>query len=170
VSDLSLAMRLQAVLFVAPNPVSIEQLAAATGEPAEAVREALAALVASVKTAGIRASELNGLYQLVSAPEAAADVVRFLQDETSSDLSKPALETLAIVAYRGPIAKSQIEAIRGVASDTMVRNLLARGLIAEAGKSPEPGRPALYAISHAFLQHFGLTSPKDLPPVPEAGK
>jgi segregation and condensation protein B len=170
VSELSLEVRLQAVLFVAPNPVSLEQLAAVTGEPSQAVQAALTRLTASLKPSGIRVSELNGLYQLVSAPEAAADVVRFLQDETSSDLSKPALETLAIVAYRGPLAKSQIEAIRGVASDTMVRNLLARGLITEAGKSSEPGRPALYAISHTFLQHFGLTSPKDLPPVPGAGQ
>jgi segregation and condensation protein B len=95
-------------------------------------------------------------------------VRRFLQEETNSELSKPALETLAIVAYRGPVTKSQIEAIRGVASETMLRNLLARGLILEAGKSQEPGRPIRYAISHSFLQHFGLTSAAELPPLPGA--
>ena len=72
------------------------------------------------------------------------------------------------MAYKGPLTKTAIEDIRGVASDTMIRNLLARGLIVEAGRSSEPGRPQLYAVSHTFLQHFGLTSSAELPPLPEA--
>jgi len=133
----------------------------------EEVQEALSSLQNSTRKDGICVSVLDGHYRLVSAPEAAATVRRFLQEESSSELSRSALETLAIIAYRGPLTKTRIEAIRGVASDTMLRNLLARGLVVTAGKSTDPGRPDLYAISHGFLQHFGLTSQTELPPVPE---
>jgi segregation and condensation protein B len=167
-SEPSLALSLQAILFVAPGPLTVAQLAEAAGHPAEDVEHELADLATAMQDGGIRLSQLHGQYRLVSAPEAAQLVRRFLQEETNSELSKPALETLAIVAYRGPVTKSQIEAIRGVASETMLRNLLARGLILEAGKSQEPGRPMRYAISHSFLQHFGLTSAAELPPLPEA--
>ena len=168
--ELSLSARLQAVLFVATEPLSAERLAEITESTAEEAAAALAGLARGLKGAGLRLSELDGKYRLVTAPEAAATVRRFLQSESNSDLTRPAMETLAIVAYRGPITKSGIEAIRGVSSDTMLRNLLSRGLISESGKSDEPGRPALYSISHTFMQHFGLTSPRDLPPLPEAPK
>jgi segregation and condensation protein B len=104
---------------------------------------------------------------LVTAPEVSLVVKKFLQDEARSELSKAALETLAIVAYRGPVTKAGIEQIRGVASETMLRNLLARGLIEEAGRVDEAGRPQQYAVSQTFLHQFGLTSTKDLPPMPE---
>ncbi len=164
----TLELRLQALLFVASGPLSLPQLARAVDEPAEQVQVALDAISTRMQSDGIRLSALDGHYRLVTAPEAADIVRKFLQDESSSDLSKPALETLAIVAYRGPLTKSAIEAIRGVASDTMLRNLLARGLITEAGRSTEASKPLLYAISHTFMQHFGLTDPADLPAIPEA--
>jgi len=164
--DPTLEVRLQAILFVAAGPLSLDQLSEATTEPTESVGQALKLLEDSMQSGGIRLSQLDGQYRLVTAPEVAPLVRKYLQDESSSDLSKPALETLAIVAYRGPLTKSAIEAIRGVASDVMLRNLLARGLINESGKSQEPGRPVLYAISHAFLQHFGLTNPAELPAIP----
>jgi segregation and condensation protein B len=167
-TELELPQRLQAILFVAPGPASVEQLAAATETSQRDVKTALKALATSLKDTGLRLTELDGQYRLVTAPEAADDVRRLLQAEANSDLTKPALETLAIIAYKGPLTKTAIEQIRGVASDTMVRNLLARDLITEAGKSSEPGRPVLYAISHTFLQHFGLASLQDLPPVPES--
>jgi segregation and condensation protein B len=165
--DLTLAQQLEAVLFVATEPLSLERLAAATHHPPAAIEQALTELAASLQ-GGIRLSQLHGHYQLVSAPDAAALVRQFLQAEGKQDLSRPALETLAIVAYRGPLTKTAIETIRGVASDVMIRNLLARGLITESGRSSEPGRPLLYAISHEFLQHFGLTSTQDLPAIPPA--
>ena len=166
--ELSLAAKLQAILFVASEPMTVERLAEATETDAPAVSATLDELAQSLAGTGIRLSDLDGAHRLVSAPEAADTVRRFLQDESKSELTRPALETLAIVAYRGPLTKSQIEQIRGVASETMLRNLLTRGLINEAGKSSEPGRPMLYAISHTFLQHFGLTSARDLPPLEEA--
>jgi segregation and condensation protein B len=152
-------------LFVATQPLSAEQLAATTGINPTIIKQALATLENELKTRGIRLSSLNGKYQLVSAPETSSHIRKFLQEEAKTELTRPALETLAIVAYRGPITKTAIEQIRGVASDTMIRNLLSRGLITEAGKSTEPGRPVQYAVSHTFLQHFGLTSPTDLPPI-----
>jgi segregation and condensation protein B len=160
-------MRLQAVLFAAPAPATLQQLADATQLPSEAITAGLRQLERDLAHTGLRLSQLDYRYQLVTAPEAAADIRRYLQEEAETELTKPALETLAIVAYRGPLTKAAIDDIRGVASDAMLRNLLARDLITEAGKSSEPGRPTLYAISHTFLQHFGLASLTDLPPIPE---
>jgi segregation and condensation protein B len=167
VPELDLTARLQAVLFVATEPLSTERLAEATGASAKDTLAALAQLEVQLASTGLRLGELDGKYRLITAPEAADTIRRFLREEANSDLSRPALETLAIVAYRGPLTKSAIEAVRGVASDTMLRNLLSRGLITEVGKSSEPGRPVLYSISQTFLQHFGLTSLRDLPPIPE---
>jgi segregation and condensation protein B len=143
----------------------VRRLAEATEQPEPAVLAALGQLKDRLQK-GLRLSEHDGHYQLMSAPDTSAVVRRFLELETKTELSQPALETLAVVAYRGPITKSQIEAVRGVAVDTVLRNLLTRGLITEAGKSPEPGRPLRYAVSHRFLHHFGLTSLADLPPLP----
>lgn len=163
----SLTNVLEALLFVATQPLSAEQLAGATDTKPTVIKQALTTLEHDLKARGIRLSSLQGKYQLVSAPEISSHVRKFLQEEAGTELSRPALETLAIVAYRGPVTKSAIEQIRGVASDTMVRNLLSRGLITEAGRSTEPGRPLQYSVSHTFLQHFGLTSPTDLPSIPE---
>jgi segregation and condensation protein B len=146
--------------------MSKSQLAKLVEEPPEAVAEALDILKKRLN-GGIRLAHASGTYRLVSAPVASDTVRKFLEDTSRQDLTRPALETLAIVAYRGPVTKSHIEAIRGVASETMIRNLLARDLILESGRSPEPGRPALYAVSHTFLQHFGLASTSELPPLPE---
>lgn len=168
--ELSLSAQLQAVLFVATEPLSTDRLAEITHTTTEATMDGLATLGNDLDHSGLRLSVLDQKYRLVTAPEAATTIRHFLQSESNSDLSRPALETLAIVAYRGPITKSGVESIRGVSSDTMLRNLLSRGLICESGKSDEPGRPALYSISHTFLQHFGLTSPKDLPAIPEASE
>ena len=170
VPELDLPAHLQAIMFVATEPLSVKRLAEITESTPEATTEALSYLESELENTGLRLIVLDDQYRLVTAPDAAATIRRFLQSETSSELSRPALETLAIVAYRGPITKSGIESIRGVSSDTMIRNLLSRGLIAESGKSNEPGRPTLYAISHTFMQHFGLTSQQDLPPLPEAPK
>lgn len=166
--EASLTKDLAALLFVATESLSLERLAEATGATPAQAKSALAELRAALAPSGLTVSELAGKFRLITAPESAGIVRRFLQEEGKNDLTRPALETLAIVAYRGPVTKSQIEQIRGVASETMLRNLIARGLIIEAGKSPEPGRPMRYAISQSFLEHFGLTSTQELPTLPEA--
>ena len=164
-SNLDLPAQLEAILFAASDPLSIAKLVKLTDETENAIRAALETLESRL-THGIRLSTANDTYRLVTAPEAASLVSQLLEDTSRQDLSRAALETLAIIAYRGPITKNAIEEIRGVASETMVRNLIARGLIESAGRSSEPGRPVQYAISHVFLQHFGLTSTEDLPPLP----
>ena len=153
-------------MFVAATPLDARQLAAAIGAATTEVEAGLARLKTSLKNRGLQLVEHQSKYRLVSAPAAAPVVRKFLQNESNSELSKAALETLAIVAYRGPITKSGIEAVRGVSSETMIRNLHQRGLIVEAGKANEPGRPQLYTVSLTFLQHLGLASIRDLPPLP----
>jgi segregation and condensation protein B len=167
VNESLVADKIEALLFVASEPLTAGQLADSLSLPPGEVTAATQEL-GSRLTGGLRLSHLDGRYRLVTAPELAATVRKFLQDEAKTELSKAALETLAIVAYRGPVAKGAIEQIRGVASETMLRNLIARGLIEEAGRAREPGRPQLYAVSQEFLHQFGLTSTNDLPPIPEA--
>ncbi len=158
---------LEALLFVANEPLTAGRLAQLTEQDLAEVEPALMQLEAKLANSGLQLVCHNGEYRLVTAPAATEAVRRYLQAETRSDLSKPALETLAIIAYRGPLTRTRLDDIRGVASDTMLRNLLARGLITEQGTATEPGKPTLYAVSHTFLNHFGLASLKELPPLEE---
>ncbi|GAC1601829.1 MAG: SMC-Scp complex subunit ScpB [Candidatus Saccharimonadales bacterium] len=168
-ADAPLEHQLEAILFTASEPLSAARLAEFTGaEPAQ-VESALELLKARL-TGGVRVAHADSSYRLVTAPGAAAVVAKFLQDSSRQELSRPALETLAIVAYKGPLTKAAIESIRGVASETMLRNLIGRGLVAQSGRSSDPGRPPLFAVTHTFLEHFGLTSPSDLPSLPEEGE
>lgn len=168
----SLAQLVESVLFVAGEPVQIAQLARVLELPADAVELALAELTAACRERGVRVQRHGELVQLVSAPEAARVVARFLGVQASSRLSGPALEVLAIIAYRQPLTRAQVEAIRGVDSSGSIRALLARDLVQEAGRLESVGRPILYATTPAFLQQFGLTSLDELPPVelPQADK
>jgi len=106
--------------------------------------------------------------QLVTAPEAASYVERFLGLEARTRLSRAALEALAIIAYRQPITRPEIEAIRGVSSDSVLRTLLRVGLIEEVGRASTVGRPILYGTTFEFLQHFGLRSLHELPDLEES--
>jgi segregation and condensation protein B len=163
--ELSLEARVEALLFVAEEPPSVAQLARALEATPEAVEEALRGLAERLKDRGLRLQRKGDWVQLVTAPEAAEDVRRFLGLTAGPRLSPAALETLAIIAYRQPITRAEIEAIRGVNCDGVLRTLLARGLIEEVGRSEGPGRPILYGTTFLFLQHFGLRSLEDLPPL-----
>jgi segregation and condensation protein B len=160
-----LPLLVESLLFVAGEPVTVAQLAQALAVVPDAVEAALEHLAAASGERGFRVQRLGDRVQLVSAPEAAAVIERFLGLEATTRLSNAALETLAIIAYRQPVTRAQIEAVRGVDSGGVVRALLARGLIAEAGRLETVGRPFLYATTEAFLRLFGLTSLHDLPPV-----
>jgi segregation and condensation protein B len=107
----------------------------------------------------------RGRYQLTSAPEVASWVERFLGLETSSHLSRAGLETLAIIAYRQPVTRPQIDAIRGVNSDSVLKSLLSKGLIMESGRAEAVGRPILYNTTPEFMQYFGFNTIDELPPI-----
>lgn len=162
---LSLEARIEGLLFVAAEPVHAAQLAAALGVSRKDVENALVQLRQSLQTRGIRLQEHRGRWHLTTAPELAAFVEAFLGLETSGSLSRAALETLAIVAYRQPITRPRVDAIRGVNSDGVIKSLLAKGLLEEVGREEGPGRPILYGTTPAFLQYFGLESLDQLPPL-----
>jgi len=164
-------MVIESLLLVADGPVSIERLAQALEVNPSVVKEALEELKAEYTDRGIRLQWHNGRVQIVTAPEAAPFVERFLQVEPSRKLSQAALETLAIIAYRQPVTRAEIEAIRGVNCDGVLRTLLSKGLIEEVGHLEQAGRPVLYGTTFQFLQYFGLQSLDELPPLedePEA--
>jgi segregation and condensation protein B len=161
----SLTARLEALLFVASEPVSAQQLAAAVQLPIQQVEQNLTLLNLELQPRGIRLSNHQGRYQLITAPEVSEEVELFLGLDATSRLSKAALETLAIIAYQQPVTRPQIDNIRGVNSDGVLRSLLNKGLIEEAGRAEGPGRPILYITTADFLQHFGLGSLEELPPL-----
>lgn len=169
-SGVDLAAQVEALLFVADEPVTLQRLAEVLECERAAVEAALADLRQVLKGRGIRLQRKGDRVQLVTAPELAALVERFLGLEYSGKLSTAALETLAIVAYRQPITRAQIEAIRGVNCDGVLRTLLRRGLIQEVGRLEQVGRPIVYGTTMEFLQYFGLEDWRDLPPLDGAGQ
>lgn len=156
------------MLFVAEAPVSLRRLAEVAGCDEAAVAEALEELEQQLAGRGIRLQRHHELVQLVTAPEAAAAVERFLGLDGTVRLSNAALETLAVIAYRQPVTRAQIEQVRGVSADRAIATLIAHGLIEEVGRLNAVGRPALFGTTVEFLEHFGLRSLADLPPLPQA--
>ena len=163
--DLPLSVRLEAMLFVAAEPVTTAQLAAALDVSNSVVERGLNELDASLASRGLRLQRHAGRVQLTTAPELAELIERFLGLEATSHLSRAALETLAIIAYQQPVTRPQIDSIRGVNSDSMMKSLLNKGLILESGRADGPGRPILYSTTPEFLQHFGLNSILEMPPL-----
>lgn len=158
---------IESLLFVADEPVAIGRLAAAIGVKREAVEEALRVLSEENEQRGLRLQRKGERVQMVTAPEAAPHIERFLDLELSSRLSAPALETLAIVAYQQPVTRAEIEAVRGVNCDSVLRTLVSKGLIEEVGRLPQAGRPIIYGTTFEFLQYFGLQDLAELPPLDE---
>ncbi|OGO63099.1 MAG: SMC-Scp complex subunit ScpB [Chloroflexi bacterium RBG_19FT_COMBO_55_16] len=158
---------LEALLFVAPGPVTAAQLAAALEITTAEVEAGLAQLGEELQGRGLRLQRHAGQLQLTTAPEMAPLVERFLGLEATSHLSRAALEALAIVAYQQPATRPQLDAIRGVNSDGVLKSLLSKGLVQDVGRAEGPGRPILYATTSDFLQHFGLNSLEELPPLEE---
>ncbi|NPA06995.1 MAG: SMC-Scp complex subunit ScpB [Chloroflexi bacterium] len=156
---------LEALLFAAGEGVPIARLARALDVSVDKVEAGLLMLEERLRTRGIRVQRHGDQVRLVTAADWAPWVQRLLGLEAQARLSRAALETLAIIAYRQPITRPEIDAIRGVNSDGVIRSLLEKGLIQEVGRADAPGRPILYGTTEAFLQHFGLTSLDDLPPL-----
>jgi segregation and condensation protein B len=164
-SSLDVPAALEALLFVSAEPVSPLQLATTLEISVSAVEQGLTQLDGELERRGLRLQRHGGRVQLTTASEMAEMVERYLGLEATSRLSRAALETLAIVAYQQPVTRPYIEGVRGVSSDGVMRSLLGKGLIQEIGRAEGPGRPILYATAPDFLQHFGLNSLSELPPL-----
>ena len=164
---LNLRGRIEALLFAYPSSLTISQIATILEVSQSEVEHCLSVLESDYidNSRGIRLQRHDNRVALTSAPEAAEWIERLMEIEISSYLSRAALETLAIIAYTQPATRPEIDAIRGVNSDGVVRNLQAKGLINEVGRANSPGRPILYNTSAEFLEHFGLGSLNDLPPL-----
>jgi segregation and condensation protein B len=134
----------------------------------EQIDQVLDELAQDCADRGVRLQRKHNRVQMVTAPESAEVVRAFLGLESGSRLSPAALEALAIVAYRQPVTRAQVEAVRGVNSDTVLRTLINHGLIEELGRLEQVGRPIIYGTTFEFLQHFGLSSLDQLPELAEA--
>jgi segregation and condensation protein B len=164
-AELSLSAKIEAMLFVSAEPVPVTQLATALDVTVSVVERGLKELDEILSARGLRLQRNAARVQLTTAPELAQLVELFLGLEATTHLSRAALETLAVIAYQQPCTRPQVDSIRGVNSDSMMKSLLSKGLIQESGRTDGPGRPILYSTTPEFLQHFGLSSIIELPPL-----
>ena len=162
---ISLPAMVESILFVATDPVPISVLASVLEAKPTQVEDALQRLKAEYAQRGVRILRMGDRVHITTAPRAAQAVEKFLGMEHTIGLSRAALETLAILAYKQPLTRPQIDAIRGVNSESVLDNLVAKELVEELGRTDGPGRPILYGTSEAFLRHFGLESTAELPPL-----
>lgn len=154
---------IESILLVAEKPVSARELSKVSGNMLSEVQKTLAELIEEYKNHGIKIIKKGEYYSLVTDPENAEVVARFLNEELRHDLSQPALEILSIITYKQPVTRIDIEEIRGVSSDQILRNLMIRGLITEVGRKEAPGRPILYGTTMEFLQYFGFQHEREIP-------
>jgi segregation and condensation protein B len=168
--DHQLKSAIGALLFVSSNPVSLDRL---KGIFDEASQEQIETQIQALRYeydnrgAGIMLVEVAGGYQLATRPENISWIRKFKSVKLSAKLSKPALETLAIVAYKQPITRMEVEAIRGVNIGGIMRNLMERRLVKIVGKKDVPGKPMMYGTTVEFLQYFGLKDLSGLPTLKE---
>ncbi|MGD2203179.1 SMC-Scp complex subunit ScpB [Microbacterium maritypicum] len=168
--EIPLSERIEAILFIVDEPIGLVALAAAVGSPVPAVRQTLEALVEDYDGAGtgprrgFELREVGGGWRLYVREDLDAVVAEFVGGQAPARLSQAALETLAVIAYKQPVTRSQVASIRAVNVDSVVRTLLARGLITELFADSETG--ALnYGTTDALLQHLGINSLDELPPI-----
>jgi segregation and condensation protein B len=157
---------LEALLLVTPEPAEIRDLAEAAAVPVAAVEAALAAIGRDARRGWVVVRHESTAH-LASAPRFAAAVRRFLRLDRQAKLSGASLETVALIAYRQPVTRAEIEALRGVDCSGVLATLHARGLIEIGGRLPTVGNPNQYVTTAEFLRHFGLSSLHDLPPLEE---
>lgn len=160
---MSLKSQIESLLFVVAKPLPVKQLAELVKEPEADVERIADELEREYRetSRGMQIVKSGNKYQMVSSPENAEVVRGLVKDETSGELSRPSLETLTIIAYRGPIAKSALDRIRGVNCSLILRNLLIRGLV--EAKSEKDNDEAYYTVTLDFLRHLGINAAKELP-------
>ncbi|WP_396903505.1 SMC-Scp complex subunit ScpB [Mycolicibacterium phlei] len=164
--DAELGSVLEAILLVVDTPASVEQLASATEQPADRVAAKLAVMAQEYteRDSGIDLREAGGGWRMYTRAKYAPYVERLLLDGARSKLTRAALETLAVIAYRQPVTRARVSAVRGVNVDAVIRTLVARGLITEAGTDPDTGATT-FATTELFLERLGLSSLADLPDI-----
>lgn len=155
---MTLKSKIESLLFISAHPLSEHKIAELTGGEVPAVKEALVELTAEYADKGVRILKIENDYQMSTSPDNAPLVRDFVKDETTGELTRPSLETLTIVAYRGPITKAELEQIRGVNCSLILRNLLIRGLVEVKGDGEQK-----YNVTFDFLRFLGINSVKDLP-------
>ena len=158
---------IEAVVLVAEEPVAADLLAQLLEIPTTRVVALCEELAAGYEEEGrgFRLARVAGGYRFQSAPDCAPWVERFVLEGQPSKLSAAALETLAIVAYKQPVSRAQVSAIRGVNVDGVLRTLVGRGYVAEVGRDPGPGQAVLYGTTCQFLESLGIDSLERLPPL-----
>lgn len=161
INHVNLKSLIQSLLFVAGRPVSLKELAKTTGKDEAEVSTALAELIIEHKDSGIVILEQDKKFLMSSNPANSTQVKDFLSLDLREKLTDAAIETLAIITYKQPVSRAEIESIRGVNSQYTIRLLMMRGLIEKAAH--QDARANYYQTTHEFLQHLGLTSLKDLP-------
>ncbi len=168
-SEGTLKGRIEAILFVAGEPVSVRDLA----KVLQIGEKELSRVLKEIKdeydyeNRGFLLKRFGSHVQLATRPLYSEDVVRLLQPVQQQSLSQAAMETLAVVAYKQPATRAEVEQVRGVKCDYSLQSLILKGLIEEAGRKDTIGRPILYRTTDQFLSHFGIQSLDELPPMPE---
>ena len=164
----TLSGRIEAILFVAGEPVRVEELAKALGVTVRAVENEIIKLrdEYDFHQRGFTLKRFGHQVQLATRALYAQDVVHLLQPVQKQSLTQAAMETLAVVAYKQPVTRAEVEQVRGVKCDYSLQSLMNKELIMEVGRKDALGRPILYGTTENFLAHFGLTSLEDLPPMP----
>ena len=165
----TLAGRIEAILFVAGEPVRVEELAKALNVTVRQVENELAKLrdEYDFNQRGFTLKRFGHQVQLATRALYATDVVHLLQPVQKQSLTQAAMETLAVLAYKQPVTRAEVEQVRGVKCDYSVQSLMKKELIMEVGRKETLGRPILYGTTENFLAHFGLSTLDDLPPMPE---
>lgn len=159
----SVKSQLESLMFVANKPLTVKELAdllKIKNDEVDAAMDELAADYLKIES-GLQVIKNNGKYQMVSSAENAAVVAEFIKDETSGELSRPSLEALTVIAYRGPISKIDLDRIRGVNCSLIIRNLLIRGLIEE--KADKDKKESFYNVTMDFIRYLGINKLEDLP-------
>lgn len=165
----SLKGRIEAILYVSGEAVSIRDMAKALQISEPALKKALNEIrdEYDYEQRGFLLKRFGDKVQLATRPLYSEDVVRLLQPIQQQSLTQAAMETLAVVAYKQPVTRAEVEAIRGVKCDYSLQSLMIKGMIDEVGRKDTIGRPILYGTTDKFLSHFGIQTLEELPPLPE---
>ena len=162
---------IEAVMFAHGDPITPEKLAEASGIDVETTAKLIEQLQRryNVQESGLQVIRLNDVFQITTRPEYSAYIKSALETRKQQPLSQAAMETLSIIAYNQPVTKSFVEQVRGIDSSSVVNTLVERDLLEEAGRLDLPGRPVAYRTTDTFLRCFGISSLKELPPLPNQG-